>query len=127
MICQDKATFDKTNAIKQLNKWLKEDFAAFNVELHYGKIQSRRIIAEEFLGDKLIDYKFFCFDGEPKAMFIATDRGREDVETKFDFFDMQFNHLPFTNGHPNSDKPIKKPEKFDLMIELAKKLSQDMN
>ena len=39
------------------------------------------------------------------------------------FFDMEFNHLPFTNGHPNSDKAISKPKHFDLMIELAKKLS----
>ena len=62
IICKDKDSFDKKAAVKQLNKWLKEDFAAFNVELHYGKIKQRRIIAEEFLGDKLIDYKFFCFN-----------------------------------------------------------------
>ena len=74
----------------------------------------------------LTDYKFFCFDGEPKLMFIATDRAAENVETKFDFFDMEFNHLPFTNGHPNSDKEIRKPEQFELMIELSRKLSKDI-
>lgn len=35
-------------------------------------------------GYELKDYKIFCFNGEPKAMFIATDRG---TDTKFDFFD----------------------------------------
>lgn len=36
---------------------------------------------------------------------------------------MEFNHLPFVNGHPNADKPIEKPEQFEVMIELCKKLS----
>ena len=66
----------------------------------------RRIIAEEYMVDEsgyeLKDYKIFAFDGEAKAMFIASDRTNPNEETKFDFFDMDFNHLPFTNGHPNS-------------------------
>ena len=31
-----------------------------------------------------------------------------------------------TNGHPNSDKTIEKPEQFELMIELARKLSEGL-
>lgn len=87
-----------------------------------------RIIAEKFMVDEsgyeLKDYKFFCFNGEPKVMFIASDRQVEDEETKFDFFDMDFKHLPFTNGHPNSKKEIKCPQSFESMKELAKKLAQ---
>ena len=41
-----------------------------------------------------------------------------------DFFDKDFNHLPFRNGHPNSVKPIKKPQNFEKMLEIGKKLSQ---
>lgn len=66
-----------------------------------------KIIAEQYTVDEsgyeLKDYKFFCFNGKPKAMFIATDRGKD---TKFDFFDTEFHHLPFTNGHPNANRPI---------------------
>lgn len=132
VLCKDKNTFDRSRAKEFLDKHLKTEYFYHCREWAYKEVKPR-IIAEKLMNDSkekteegLTDYKFFCFDGEPKAMFIATDRGRKDVETKFDFFDMQFNHLPFTNGHPNSDKPIKKPEKFDLMIELAKKLSQDI-
>lgn len=54
-----------------------------------------RIIAEQYMEDEdgkgLKDYKFFCFNGEPRMMFIATNR---PVDTRFDFFDMDFNHLP---------------------------------
>ena len=75
-------------------------------------------------GYELKDYKWFCFDGIPKALFIATDRGVKGEETKFDFFDADFNHLPFTNGHPNSQRPILKPQGFEKMKELAAKLSE---
>ena len=74
--------------------------------------------------DELKDYKFFCFGGEVKALFIAQDRQKIGEETKFDFFDREFNHLPFVNGHPNAAIPPKKPQNYELMIELAEKLSK---
>lgn len=57
-------------------------------------------------------------------MFIASDRQNTNEETKFDFFDMEFNHLPFTNGHPNSNKIIIKPKSFEKMKKLAEILSE---
>ena len=65
-------------------------------------------------GYELKDYKFFTFDGKVKAMFIATDRGSES-ETCFDFYDCNFEHLPFKNGHPNAKKKIIKPEKNGII------------
>ena len=56
-------------------------------------------------------------------LFIATDRQKKDEETKFDFFDMDFKHLPFTNGHPNAQVLPTKPKCFDEMRALAQKLS----
>ena len=73
---------------------------------------------------ELRDYKFFCFNGEPKLMFVATERGVKN--TKFDFYDMQFNHMNIVQHYPNSVSAIKKPEHFEKMIELAKKLSEDV-
>lgn len=70
---------------------------------------------------ELRDYKFFCFNGEPKAMYIATGRGIN--QTKFDYYDMEFNHLDITQKYPNTDTPNKKPNCFDEMIILAQKLS----
>ena len=89
----------------------------------------RHIMAEAFMVDEtapekaIEDYKFFCFNGEPKIMFVATDR---DTDVKFDFFDMDFNHLEITNIHPQSGKEIQKPEKFEEMKEIAAKLSKGM-
>ena len=74
--------------------------------------------------EQLTDYKFFCFDGKVKAMFIATDRADETTETKFDFFDENFNHLDIIQGHPNANVMPSRPASFELMKEMASKLSK---
>ena len=71
-------------------------------------------------------FKFFCFNKEVKFLFVATDRNKENTKVKFDFFDQDFNHLPIKNGYENASEPIKKPKNFDLMKELASKLSADI-
>ena len=111
----------------KLNRGLKKNYYAQNREWPYKNVVPR-IIGEEYMVDEsgyeLKDYKWFCFNGDPKALFIATDRGVKGEETKFDFFDADFNHLPFTNGHPNANREILKPKGFEKMKELAAKLSQ---
>ena len=107
---------------------LKQDFYYAGREYPYKGIKPY-IIAEQLMIDEtapeksIEDYKFFCFNGEPKMMFVATDRA---TDCKFDFYDMDFNHLDIFNIHPNTDKLIQKPEKFDEMKDLAAKLSQGM-
>ena len=125
IICKDKKTLDKNAAKVKLEKSLKNDYYYTSKEWPYKNVVPR-IIAEKYMEDEsgeLCDYKLFCFDGKMKALFIATDRFTSGEETKFDFFDENFN-LPFTNGHPNATKPIKKPESFQQMKDLAEKLSQ---
>ncbi len=126
VVCKDKEKLDKEVAIKKLNWALTHDNYTQTREWPYKNVR-RRIIAEQFMEDEfgeLRDYKFLCFDGEPKIMFVACDRGRKDKgDTKFDFFDMDFNHLPLIQGHPNSPNHISKPEGFEKMKELARLLS----
>ena len=71
----------------------------------------------------LCDYKFFCFDGVPKMLFVATERQTRE-EPYFDFFDMDYNHKDIRSGHPNAEIPPAKPAHFDKMKELARKLSE---
>ncbi len=127
VICTDKQHFDIAEARALFNKRLRRKYYYSHREWPYKNVKPR-IIAEKYMVDEsgyeLKDYKFFCFNGEPKALFIASDRGNPTEETKFDFFDMEFNHLPVTNGHPNATCGIKKPQGFEAMKELAAKLSQ---
>ena len=125
-ICKDKSSLDRQAAKEFLEKHLKRDYYSTGREWPYKNVKPR-IFAEAFLAeleDDLRDYKFFCFDGVPKLMFIASERQSKEQETKFDFFDMDFNHLSIINGHPNSPNPISRPENFEKMKELAAVLSK---
>lgn len=127
VICKDKSKLDLDKAKRKIEKSLKNNYYWQNREWPYKEVKPR-IIIEKYMVDEsgyeLKDYKFFCFDGKMKAMFIATDRSSTKEETKFDFFDENFVHLPFTNGHPNSNKVISKPKSFEKMIMLAEKISK---
>lgn len=89
IICKDKSTLDLKQARKKIEHCLKRNYFLNHREWPYKDVKPR-IIAEEYTVDEsgyeLKDYKIFCFNGEPKAMFIATDRG---TDTKFDFFDQE--------------------------------------
>jgi len=127
VICRDKRSFDKAAARAKIEKCLKHNYYYGYREWPYKGVEPR-IIAEQYMEDKtdgeLRDYKFFAFDGCSRAMFIATDRSAKDAETKFDFFDMDFKHLDFCNGHPNAEEAPHRPEQFDEMRSLAERLSE---
>lgn len=71
----------------------------------------------------LKDYKFFCFNGEPK--FCQVIAGRE-TKTTIDWYDRDWNHLPFhePKNYPFSEKGHSKPNCLDEMWNLAAQLSQ---
>lgn len=125
VICRDKDKLDKEAAIKKLSESLKRNYYIAGREWPYKNVP-RRIIAEKYMEDvsvgELPDYKFFCFDGVVKALFIGTERGTGDV--KFDFYDADFNHLDFVQEHPMAGKVLPKPQHFEKMKELASQLSQ---
>ena len=128
-ICRDKKTFDFENARRRITASLKRNYYWEGREWPYKNV-TPKIVIEEYMEDEeteeLRDFKFFCFDGVVKAMFIASDRQKDNEDTKFDFFDREFNHLDFSNGHPNALVMPNKPQKFDEMIKLAETLSANM-
>lgn len=125
-ICKEKRKMDVDKVREDLREGLKQDYFINNREWPYKDVP-RRAFAEAYMEDEygeLRDYKWFCFDGVVKALFIATDRSKGEHATRFDFFDENYNHLPFTNGHPNADVLPEKPKMFEKMKELAAKLSK---
>lgn len=127
VIVKDKLKLNKKEAKKKIENSMKYNFYYIGREFPYKNIKPR-IIAEEYMEDytyhELRDYKFFCFNGEPKAMFIATDRDKG--KTKFDYYDMEFNHLDIVQHYPNSNKKLEKPYNFDKMIDFSRKLSKGL-
>ena len=72
-----------------------------------------------------IDYKFFCFNGKPEIVLACSDRFSKDG-LKETWFDSNWNLLPLTEGGHKIDKSIQKPQKFEEMKKLAKKLAKDI-
>ena len=126
LICRDKASFDREAASEKLRAALSRDYWKVSREWAYKGVKPR-IIAEAYLGDDVADYKFFCFNGKPELLFVATERQKEGEEVKFDFFDMSFNHLDIRNGHPNASVPPARPEHFEEMKDLAARLSAGLS
>ena len=77
IICKDKSTIDVKTIRKQLSRAMRQNIYMESREWPYKNVD-KKIIAEEFLEDsvtnELRDYKFFCFNGEAKYLYIATGR-----------------------------------------------------
>lgn len=128
IICSDKSKFDKSKAMKEISRWLKVNFYWGTREPVYKNIIPR-VIAEKFIeqedGMELRDYRFFCFNGEPK--FITVDFNITDKsKTRRNLYDLDWNLLDAEITYPKETNfKVPKPKKLHEMIELSKKLSED--
>lgn len=125
IIVKDKSKLNIPEAEAKLRRFMKDDFA-FHVgyEMHYHDIP-HKIFVEEYKEDEnqknsLYDYKFWCFNGEPKFYTINDGHGHGDII----YYDMDDKIIdPYCLNKPGLR--YKKPVNFDKMTELSKKLSED--
>ena len=129
IIVREKKKLDKGAARAKLAKWMKHDFSFDNgYEMHYHDIK-RKILVEKFMSDghkDLVDFKIFCFHGEPKMCLVIGNRTDKKGNYR-NYYDMDFNFMNLSKTvHRNNPKiRDKKPEHFEEMKEYAKKLSED--
>ena len=130
VVCVDKSKFDKEEAKKKIEQSLKSSIYANFREWPYKDVKPR-IFAEEYMSDDtdfnkggLSDYKFTCFNGIADNVMVCVDRN--SGETKFYFYDRQWNLLPLNVRGRNTDPSFKlpKPDCMDEMFDLAGKLSE---
>ncbi len=124
VICKEKSKFNFNAAVIKLRKSLNTNLYKLQREWPYKNIPPR-IIAEKYMEDEsgeLRDYKFYCFNGEPKVLLIASNRF---TNHNFNYYDMKFNPLPIHSAvGGKSDIVFQRPSSFDEMVELSRKLSQ---
>ena len=129
VICKDKNNLNINKVRKKINKSLKRKYYYLYREWPYKNVKPR-IIAEKYMSecvnvleenDVLTDYKFFCFNGVPKIMYISKDKAKIPYT---DFFDMDFNRLQIKMRDPNSPSLPKRPQEFEEMKTMATKLSK---
>ena len=126
IICKDKSKLNWNKEFKKMRSWFKYNYYWQNREWVYKDIKPR-IICEKFIeqeaGVELRDYRFFCFNGEPK--FISVDFSITDKsKTRRNIYDLGWNLLDAEISYPKElSIKVDKPFKLDNMIELSRKLS----
>ena len=125
IIVRDKSKFDKEDAKKKFEKWMKTNYAYTpGLELHYKDIQPK-IIAEEYIengGGNLYDYKVHCFGGKAKYIQYIGDRATHT--TREVWFDTGWNLMSFTDGcYPKYDSDIPKPHNLQELLSLSENLA----
>ncbi|MCF2634089.1 ATP-grasp fold amidoligase family protein [Prevotellamassilia timonensis] len=128
VICKDKSLIDKQQVIDKLKKSLKQDIYKTFREWPYKNV-NKRIIAEKYMeqedGSPLIDYKFFCFNGEPKYVYLSQYSHGNDKDISC-FLDLTWSQAPFQRkGEKIASVIPTKPELFSEMTEMAKFLSKE--
>lgn len=129
VVCKDKDKLNKDKAIKKMGRGWEKDYYKYNKEYPYKNV-ARRVLVEEFLSESdnqdLIDYKIHCFNGVPKLILVCKDRYAPSGLTE-DFYDCEWNHLNIRRPkHPNAKTLTAKPINLEEMLQVAKKLSQNI-
>ena len=124
LLCDNKDSLNIKKTKSTLNKWLKEDFGVYNIEPHYSKINPRMIVCEEYLGDRITDYKFFCFNGEVKFLYVSFDFAH-DNNTKIGFFNLDGTKINIERRDYKDIGNVSFPPFFNEMLNCAKLLCDE--
>lgn len=127
VICRDKENFDFVASKRKLETAFSRNYFWLGREWPY-KYVKPKIIAEEYMEDEggsqigLTDYKFYCFNGVPKYLYVSA--GLENHATaRISFLTLDWKFAPFgRSDYKSFEKLPKKPKNLLAMIELAMKL-----
>lgn len=128
IIVDDATHFDKKKSKELIEQWMKINFAyVHGFEMQYKDVPVR-IIAEQFMtgfqNDGICDYRFFCFHGEPEQVWV--DKYSGTAKHIRSIYNMKWEKQDISCVWPDGGKELsEKPKTFDLMIDFARRLSQD--
>ncbi len=122
LIVTDKATLNFSQAKSKFDYWMNRNYAFYGLELQYMNIP-RKIIAEKYLVEleQVYDYKFMCFNGEVKFIWVDTDRFTDHKRT---LFTTDWEKMDKKIMYPSAEYDIPKPVNFERMLDIAKALSK---
>jgi len=125
-ICNDKTRYNPHTELPRLQAALSHNYYNLMREWPYKNV-TPRIIAEQFISDNnpsLVDYKFYCFNGNVDSVMLCVDRFTDDI--KYLFFDKDWNFLRINKRGLSMPKgfTLPKPPQMDKMFELAANLSK---
>lgn len=129
VICKDKDNFDIKQAKKKINNSLEQNYYYRAREWPYKNV-APKVICEKYMEEKsgidLKDFKFMCFNGVVKCIFVCSNRNSENG-LNIDIYDENWDLMPFGRPqYPNSGIKIEKPMNFEKMIKISEKLSENI-
>ena len=130
IICNDKKSLNKKTVMDRLRVSMRQNIYKYYKEWPYKNVIPR-IIAEEYIESSckekgLSDYKWYCFNGEPKFCQVIQDR--RDNET-IDFFDVEWQHQEFVGLNPMCGPAAvcpSRPVSLETQLFIARKLSKGL-
>lgn len=125
IIVQDKSKFNKVEAKKKFDQWLSTDFGKISKEYHYSYIKPRIVIEkyiEELGNSSLTDYRFFCYNGKVKEVWVDTNSGTPNHTRSI--FDENFNKKNVQSTWGDGGIILHKPSNFEKMVEISEKLAE---
>jgi hypothetical protein len=128
VIVRDKSKMDIAAARKKINTSLNKNYFWGGREWPYKNIKPR-IICEKYMvsecGSELIDYKFYCFHGEPKVIQVISERNNGHYY--IDHYDLEWNKFIIPRKNYSKDPVAQdKPKDLDEMISISRELSKNI-
>lgn len=116
---------------RSMNYIMHKNASVLSLEWNYKNIKPL-IVVDRVIRNKdgslPLDYRFFCFDGEPKLLMmdigVLDEKGRHRHVYPRNLYDMDFKLLPIRWGRDRYDGFVEKPKYLEKMIEISRKLSQ---
>lgn len=123
--------FDPEAVRAALAAHLKVKYGYAHGEMYYNRITpcviaEKKLVPRSGMGNSMIDYKIWCFDGKPYSIWACYDRTAEG--TYVNIYDLDWNVHPevsvFTDHYRNGNGMVPRPECLDQMLSAASRLSE---
>lgn len=129
IVCTNKEELNYKWAKKIIERSLRSNFYYIGREYQYRNIRPM-ILCEEFISDNgtiPIDYKIYCYNGEPDMILVCRDRfSNKSHRASYLFFDKEWRFLPLNKGDENLVYiDVECPPNLDEMLIVAQKLSKE--
>ena len=123
IFCKDKSKFNLVNAKHTLKTWMNINYGILRFEYQYMNIK-KKVFAEKYLEEEIINYKFSCFNGEPKIIRVKGHINGTNI------YNIYYTNWTITNfeialSNYYLTTTFQKPKNLDKMIDYARLLASD--